>query len=382
MPHVAVVGGGIVGLATAYFLRGREIDVTVLEKNSIGAGNTERALGGIRGQFSSPANVRLSLAAFEVWEQFEERFGVDIGYDRHGYLFLTDDDRTADSFEATVRMQNDLGLPSELLEPEEATNYAPRLRPDAFSAATYSPTDGSADPHLALQGFYQGARERDAQIELDTTVTDIDRLDNGAYRLETDTKSYEADWVVNAAGAWGGRIGELAGLDLPIEPKRRRIAVVEPERPVEASNPLVADLDTGVFFSPDTEGDALVGGHLGGDDPLQDPDRFPTGFEIDWVVDVLERLEPICDHFGPETRIRNGWAGLYAMTPDRSPIIDETRPGFINAIGFSGHGFQHAPAVGQVVADVIRTGDTELTDLGAFRADRFDELDGAERNVL
>lgn len=382
MTHVVVIGGGIVGLATAHYLRERQIEATVVEKDTIGSGNTERALGGIRAQFSSPANVRLSLTAFEVWECFESEFGVDIGYERHGYMFLTDDASTVDRFERDVAVQNDLGVPSEILDPAAAAEIVPGLDPTRFAAAAYSPTDGAADPHLALQGFYRAALEGGASIETGTEVIDIRREDDRDYTVETDEGPYRADWVVNAAGAWGRQVAAMAGIDLPVEPKRRTIAVVSPHRPVPESTPLVADLDTGVYFSPDTQGDALVGGQLSETDPPADPDDYRGGYEIDWLVDVLGILGSWCDRFGPETEIRDGWSGLYAMTPDRNPIIEETRPRFVNAVGFSGHGFMHAPAVGQLIAELVDRGETEVTDLSAFRSDRFDLESVGERNVV
>ncbi|WP_128477322.1 NAD(P)/FAD-dependent oxidoreductase [Halorussus pelagicus] len=407
--NVAIVGGGIVGLASAYYLAERGADVTVYEKGSLGSGSTERSVGGIRAQFSTPVNVELSLASMAVWEAFANEFGTDIAYRRPGYLFAAREEATARAFEEQVAMQNDLGVPSELLAPEEATDHCPGLRAEEFVAATYSPTDGFADPHLALQGFAEAARESGAEIRTRTAVTEIHREGeaNDAEVTGLTVKGSErrdADFVVNAAGPWARRVAAMAGVEIPVAPERRQIAVVDPETPVPEDVPLTIDLDTGSHFRPEREGKALVGGHFGGDseerrssesasgktatgedpeaDPEQDPDGFDRKIDLDWAVEAVERASDCATYFGPDSEIRRGWAGLYAVTPDHHPIVEETRPGLVNAVGFSGHGFQHAPATGQLVAELVLDGEASLVDISALGSDRFErETLLEERNV-
>jgi len=379
---VVIVGGGIVGTATAYYLASAGVDAVVCERSTPGAGSTDRAVGGIRAQFGSPANVDLSLRAIPVWESFAEEFGVDIGYRRHGYMFLTGETGVADSFADTVAMQNERGVPSELLDPSEATAYLPELHADRYVAATYSPGDGSADPHLALQGFGAAAREAGAEIRTDTAVEDVTTERGRVTGVETDDGHVGAEYVVNAAGPWAGRVAEMAGIDLPVSPRRRQIAVVEPEVPYPEDAPLTVDMDTGVHFAPDREGDVLLGGHFEGPDPEWDADDYPAGYDLEWVTEAMERATDCAGYFGPESRVKNGWSGLYAVTPDHSPVIEESRPGFVNAVGFSGHGFMHAPATGQVVTDIVREGDTDIVDLSAFASERFAAASAGESHVI
>ncbi|WP_256299175.1 NAD(P)/FAD-dependent oxidoreductase [Haloarchaeobius salinus] len=382
---VVVVGGGIVGMAAAYSLAERGVEVVLCEKGSVGSGSTERSAGGIRTQFSTRVNVRLSQASIAVWESFEKEFGVDIEYRRSGYLFLARDGATADDFESNVAMQREEGVDSELLAPEDAREYCPGLDPEPFRAATYCPTDGFADPHLALQGYSQAAAEAGVEVRTKTPVTAVHREDGDDGRVtgvETPDGTIEAEYVVNAAGPWASRLNELAGVDLPVVPKRRQVAVVDPETPVPESVPLTIDLDTGVYFRPEREGAALVGGHFGGDDPDADPDRFSTTADTDWTIEAVEHAADCAAYFGPETRIKNGWAGLYAVTPDHHPIVEEVAPGYLTAIGFSGHGFQHAPATGRIITDLVVDGETDLVDLDALSADRFERGETHdERNV-
>ncbi|MFB6354767.1 MAG: NAD(P)/FAD-dependent oxidoreductase [Halobacteriales archaeon] len=377
-----VVGGGIVGLASAYELADRGADVVVCEARSLGAGSTDRAVGGIRAQFSSPVNVALSLAAMPAWDAFEATFGVDIAYRRPGYLFLAREAETAAGFTDDVVMQQRHGVPSRLLDADEAREYVPALDAEAFVRASYAPTGGFADPHLALQGYAEGAREAGAEIRTDSPVTDVVEADGRVAGVVADGERLDADAVVNAAGAWAREVAAMADLELPVSPRRRQALVVDPDMAVPEDVPLTIDLDTGLYFRPERDGLAIVGGHFGGDDPEADPDAYRESYDLDWAGTALERAAGCAGYFGPDTRIRRGWAGLYAVTPDRHPVVGETRPGFVNAVGFSGHGFQHAPAVGQVVAELVLDGEAATVDVDPLRADRFGTGDLlAERNV-
>jgi sarcosine oxidase subunit beta len=390
--EVAIVGGGIVGLASAHYLAERGAEVTVYEKGSLGNGSTERSVGGIRAQFSTPVNVELSLASMAVWEEFEAEFGTDISYRRPGYLFAAREEATARAFEKQVAMQNDRGVPSELLDPAAATEHCPGLRAEEFVAATYSPTDGFADPHLALQGFAEAARESGAEIRTRSAVTGIRRDGEDVTGLTVEgSERRDADFVVNAAGPWARRVAAMASVEIPAAPKRRQMLVADPETPVPEDVPLTIDLDTGSHFRPEREGKALVGGHFrdeerrssesasGGTasgqadaDPDRDPDAFDRKIELDWAAEAIERAGDCATYFGPDTEIRRGWAGLYAVTPDHHPVVEETLPGFVNAVGFSGHGFQHAPATGKLVAELVLDGEASLVDISALGSERFE----------
>ncbi|WP_336037020.1 NAD(P)/FAD-dependent oxidoreductase [Halobacterium yunchengense] len=384
---VVVVGGGIVGLASAHYLAERGADVVLCEKGSLGNESTARSAGGIRCQFSTPVNVRLSRESRAVWDDFEDRFGVDIAYRKSGYLFLARGEETAAQFRENVAMQNDLGVDSVVLDPEDAVDVCPGLEPEHFVAATYHDEDGFADPNLAVQGYAAGAREAGADVRTNTAVTDVVVEERGGDRVvtgvETDEETLDADFVVNAAGAWAADLAAMAGVDLPIEPHRRQAAVVDPTRAVSEQVPLTIDLEEGVYFRPEREGAAIVGGHFGGDDPAVDPDRYTRSMDIDWAAEAVERAAAYTTYFDGESRIKRGWAGLYGLTPDHHAILEESTPGLVTAAGFSGHGFQHAPATGQLVAEYCFDGEFRLTDVSALSGDRFDrgsEVD--ERNVV
>ncbi|AUX07898.1 sarcosine oxidase, subunit beta [Halalkaliarchaeum desulfuricum] len=370
--RVAIVGGGIVGLASAYYLADRDVSVAVYEKDSIGGGSTGRANGGIRAQFTSPIHVRFSRESMPVWGSFEKTFGVEIGYRRTGYLFLARTEGTAEHLRENVARQNDLGVPSDYLSPSEAIEHCPGLYADRYVGAAYSPTDGFADPHLALQGFLRGAGEAGAEIHTGVEVTDLQVRDGRVERIETEDGVSEVDFVVNAAGPWAGEIAEMVGLDLPVSPRRRQLLLAEPEPPLPPDAPMTVDVDESVHFRPESDGAAIVGGRNADGDPEHDPDRYRTSNDPDWTVDTLERAADVATYFGPETAVVRGWAGLYTVTPDHHPIVEEPIPGFVNAVGFSGHGFMHAPATGQVVAELILDDTPETVDVSPLSADRFE----------
>lgn len=386
--RVVVVGGGIVGLSSAYALATRGADVTVCEKGRLGDGSTSRALGGIRAQFSTAVNVDLSLASLPVWESFEERFGVDIAFRQTGYLMLARTEETAAGLEQQVEMQREHGAGTELLTPEEAAKHCAGVDPDAITAATFNARDGFADPYLALQGFADGAREAGVDIRTNTAVTDVQFDDGRAVGVAVEGDgappdgSIHADALVNAAGPWAGRVAELAGVDVPVEPQRRQAVVVDPERPVPESDPLTIDLETGSHFRPERDGAAVVGGYFADQPETPSPDAYSDTHDLPWAAEAVERAGIYCDYFGDETRLKRGWAGLYAVTPDHHPIIEKSRPGFVQAIGFSGHGFQHAPATGEVVAELLLDGEASTVDIDALGSDRFAGRDLLrERNV-
>ncbi|EJN57671.1 sarcosine oxidase subunit beta [Halogranum rubrum] len=376
-----VIGGGIIGVATACHLAERDVDVTVIEKSHVGAGSTGRSGGGIRVQFSTSVNVELSLASKQVWDTFEDEFHTDIRRRRIGYLFLARTEETAEQLRRDVGMQNAFGATTELLTPEEAAEYCPKLYTDKFVAASYSASDEFVDPNLALTGYADRARELGVEFLVDEVV-DIRVEDGAVVGVETPTRKLDAEYVVNAAGPWAGNVAAMAGVELPITPELHRLAFARPDEPLPEYVPLTIDLDSGAVFRPEEDDVAAIGGHFD-DHPPADPDNFPQKIGLEWTMKALEGVADVCGYFGPDSAVTNGLTGLYAMTPDTNPIIEETLPGFVNAVGFSGHGFMHAPATGKLVAELIVDGEASLVDISTLSSDRFETASpSAEQNFI
>lgn len=380
---VIVIGGGIIGLSSAYYLASNGCSVTLFERDTLGMGSTARSAGGIRAQFQTPVNVELSVESKRVWASFEDRFGVDIAYRKTGYLFLARTDEGAETFRNSVDMQQSRGAESVYLDPEDAVEHCPGLRADVFAGATYNPDDGFADPNLAVQGYADAARAAGVEIRTGTAITDVLVDGDEVVGVEADGSRHDAEYVVNAAGPAVRDIGTMVGLDFPIYPRRRQIAVVDPTEPVPETDPLTIDLQRGSYFRPERDGDALVGGHFADVDPDADPMHFDDSMDLEWAATAVEHAAEFTTYFDQDSRIKRGWAGLYAVTPDNHPIIEEVLPGFVVAGGFSGHGFQHAPATGQLVADIVTTGEPELLDISMLTADRFERGEEiVESNVV
>jgi sarcosine oxidase subunit beta len=364
---VAIVGGGIMGASTAYHLARRGCtDVVVLEKDLLAQASTGLSAGGIRQQFSHPANIRLSQEAVRVFEHFEERFGVDMEFRQVGYLFLAQSDDVWREFLANVELQRKHDVPVEALTPDEIKYRWPYLEVGDLRGGTFCGEDGYADPYMAAMGFADAARRLGVRIEEQTKVTAI-QMDGGAVRaLETTGGLISAPVVVNVAGAWAGEVSQMAGLDLPVRPYRRQVFMTQAFDPIPRPIPLILDIEPAFYFRG--EGPGIL---MGMSDP-DEPSSFSTNVDFGFLERVIDKAivrAPILE----EAEILRGWGRLYAITPDNNPIIGALPEvkGLFCAIGFSGHGFQQSPTVGRILSELILDGTTDF-DLSPFVHDRFD----------
>jgi len=367
--EIVIIGGGIVGLSIAYHLAARGCKgVCVLERGQIGQGATGKATGGIRQQFSREINVRLSQESLKQFERFEEEMGSSADFRQVGYLFLAS--RVSDWawLQEAAGLQRRLGVPVELLTPEEAGRGITGLRIDDLLGATFCGTDGIADPHAVLHGLAIQARRLAVRIlegrEVIGVLCDSGRVRGVQVRGEG---AVAASLVVNAAGVHAREIGLMAGVEIPVDPHHRQAFVAEPLAGVANSMPMTVDLRSGTYVHVERNGNIVLGGGDHGD---------RRGFDerLDWSL--LPRLIEGVTHRLPaleSARIQRGWAGLREMTPDElaivGPVVDTE--GFFVAAGFSGHGFMHAPAIGKVMAELILDGKASTIDISALSLERF-----------
>jgi sarcosine oxidase subunit beta len=364
---VVVIGSGINGASCAFHLAERGLDVTVLEREAGAAlGSTGKSAAGVRVQFTTAANIRLSLYSLPAFRSFEERYGRDIGYRPIGYLLLVPEDRWAGHL-ASVKLQHELGAPVEVLAPEEARRYVD-FDTRGLAGATFGPWDGVIDPHMACLAWVDMARELGTDFRFGSRVTAITPEGSG-WTVTTGDDQWSCGHVVNAAGAWSGQIGRLAGLDVPVGPKRIQIFLSAPHDDPR-TYPLTIDLATGVYLR--SEGDRILFGR----DNLEQAFGFTEGVDQEWLEHVLLTgvgRFPWWEEMGVD--LRGSWWGYYGVSPDNSPIIGfhPDAGGWIDACGFSGHGIMHAPATGVAVAELVADGMTSTVDVAHFRHERFGE---------
>jgi len=367
---VVVVGGGVMGLSSAYHLaRAGVPDVVLLDAGALGSGSTCKAAGGVRAQFSDPVNITLGARSLETFRDFPALFGQEIDLHQVGYLFLLSTPEAVAASQANVALQNDLGVPSRMIDVAEAARLSPLIDPSGLLAAAWSPTDGHCTPESVVLGYAAGARRAGVTVLANCAATGIDVRDGRVVAVQTAAGRIETDTVLCAAGAWSGQVGAWAGVDLPVVPLRRQILLTEPLPGLDPATPFTIDFDTTFYFHGEGRG-LLLG--------MSDPEETP-GFKLTRSDDWLPRLGAAIERRAPqlaEVGIASGWAGLYEMTPDHNALIGRAGEveGFLYATGFSGHGFLMGPAVGELVRDLY-LGEPTFVDVSGLSADRFASAD-------
>jgi sarcosine oxidase subunit beta len=357
---VVIVGGGGIGTSIAFHLAEAGVDVLLCERGELGSGSTSKGAGGVRAMFSDELNVRIGLRSLELLGAFVDRPGGEIDFDRVGYLFLLTRRSDVDDFERAVRMQNALGVPSRMLEPAQAARLSPLARVDDIRAAAFCPLGGHCSPEGVVQGYAGGARRHGARIATGREVTRIEAGKGRVTGVQTSDGPVAAESVVCAAGAWARPLAEPVGVDLPVSAERRRIAYTGPLEGLPERIPMTIDFDTGFYFH--REGPGLL---FGTSDVCDTQDEW-----LERAVPVIERRAPVL----ADAPIAGGWSGLYEMTPDHNALIGEAAvpARFLYATGFSGHGFQQTPAVGEIVRDLYlgKAPFVDITPLAAGRSVR------------
>lgn len=371
---VVVVGGGVVGASAAYHLAAAGAGrVLLLERaDHLAAGATGACAGGFRGQFSSEVNIRLSLASVPMIVGFTEEHGLPLDLAQDGYLFLVRGEERWRDFVAANALQRSLGVRAELLSPEDAAELASGISLDGVVGAAYGPDDGIADPSGLTQGYATLARRAGAEIELGVEVTGVLVERGRVTGVESTSGVVHSPVVVNAAGPWAGQLARTAGVDLPLEPIPRHVLVTGPFPGVPERRTLVIDAATSFYFH--REGSGVLMGMGSPNERATFDTRPEERFIAEELLPTAVRVFPPLE----EASVEHSWVGLYEMTPDRHPILGEAPgdEGFYLANGFSGHGFQHAPVVGKLVAELIVDGEAKTVDVSGLGLDRFesDEL--------
>jgi sarcosine oxidase subunit beta len=352
-----VIGGGIVGTATAFWLSKAGLDVVLIEmRDGLSTLTTPASAECFRAQFTEPAMAALAIPSIEMFEHFDEVIGIpgyNISVKQQGYLFLTDNAETVDDLKENIAQQHKLGVTdSEFLERKEILKRFPFVAPSVL-AATFRQRDGWLSCHETTQGFAKGS---DARFFLNTKASGIQMDEKGVCGVETDRGILQTRNVINAAGPFAGEVGRMAGVDLPLEPVRRQKVYVKTSVAVPSDAPFTVDVNNNCYWRPEAGG--VIIGWVDMDEPASQPtERVPTNWEFPALtLDKVKRLTPFFEEIEKTVRQpdMNTSAGYYMYTPDDQPLIGPVPevPGFYVNCGYWA-GVMLSPQAGKWVSDLV-----------------------------
>jgi sarcosine oxidase, subunit beta len=364
--RTVIVGGGIVGLFTAYHLaRAGGGPILVVDRGFLSAGASGRNGGGVRQQWETRSTVRLAREAVRAYRRFGQEFGYNIWFRQGGYLFLAESPAELDRLrrvDAVVRAE---GLPSRLLGPEEVAGVVDGIAPGAVVGGSYLRSDGTLYPFPAVWGVYEAIRSLGVEVAHGVEALGVLRHDGHLAGVSTAAGNVDCATVVNAAGGWSSEFSRRAGLDMPNVASRHEILATEPAKPF--LDPMVVRASDGLYFSQSMRGE-VVGGMTVPHAPgtargVPSSPRFLTSMARA-LTDLLPRLGAL--------GVLRCWTGFYDDTPDGLPVVgaDPRLPGFVHANGFGGHGFMLAPSASRRVAAGILGEPVDL-DPAEFSPGRF-----------
>ena len=374
--EIIIIGGGVVGASVASHLteRGAE-NVLILERESEqGKGSTGKATGGVRAQFETEINIKMSLYSLD----FFANCGFDCDYEPRGYLFFATDEKQFDYLKRNVEKQKSLGVKNvEIVDTKEIVKICPILNCEDIVGGSFGGRDGFINPLAVMRGFMRKALDGGAKIEFETQVFSIETKGGKVKSVETNKGRIECEKVVICTGAWARQLAQTAGIDLPVEPQKRQIIWAKSQKDLPANLPMVIDLGSGFHFRPARD--------FTSDEPSEnneilfafpDPDE-KTSFDTNFDESFIEKVYGKAKHRSPflyETMpiLEKCRAGLYENTPDHHAILGSCAiEGLYFANGFSGHGVMHSPATGKALSEIILDGKAAFLDVSCLNLARF-----------
>jgi sarcosine oxidase subunit beta len=375
---VVIAGGGIAGCALAYQLAKRKVDVVLLERETLGSQSTGKCAGGVRQQFSMEANVRLQRMSVQMLRDFEQETGHPADFRQIGYLFVLTQPQQVEDFRHNMEMWHRVGVTeARWVDAAEAARMVPVLNVEDVLGCTFCPSDGIASPADVTSGYAAAARRLGARLKEGVAVTGIDVAAGRVQGVRTSAGDIATRLVFNCAGAWSASIGRMCGLEIPVLPYRRHIAVTSAFPAVSRTTPMTVDFQTSLYFHPEGDG-VLIG-------MTDRSEQAGFGTDVNW--EFLEKMFEQAARRAPALAgagVKTAWAGLYEITPDHQAILGPIGEleGFWCAAGFSGHGFMQAPAAALLVTQLLMDHQSDI-DISSFAWDRFARgVLVKERNVI
>lgn len=376
---VVIIGGGIMGTSTAYFLsRETNLDVTLVEKNQIGAGSTGDSSAILRHHYGDQEIYsKMAWWSHQFYRNFNEKTGEAIAHEENPLVRLGNENTPGGTYaEAGYEVLSDLDIPVTRYESDDLPNQYPMISGvEKYDFGISDDEAGYSDGADAANGFDRAARRNGATVITGTGVTSITVEDGAVVGVETEDGEIGCETVVIAAGPWTPRLGETVGVDIPITVTREQVLILEPPEDYKNEYPSLVPttaLPSGEWYiRPDFGDGILVATHH--TDEEVDPDHYDDTPDEEMILKLTDQLMEMIPALR-DAGIRGQYCGVYSSTPDHDFILDQIGPeGCYFACGFSGHGFKQAPAVGKIMADLITTGSTPLVNASFFSYDRFSE---------
>jgi sarcosine oxidase subunit beta len=361
---VIIIGGGIIGCATGYYLAEKGFKVHLLEKDYLTAGSTGRCIGGIRQQFSTELSIRVAMESMKKFVAMSADLGQDVEFHQGGYLFLAHSEEKKETYLKLIEIQRGMGLDVEYIGAEEIEKLVPGINPAGLLGGTYCPSDAQANPFLIVDSFAKKIREK-GDVRVHKHVTGICVEKAGVMTVTTsDGDTYQAPIVVNAAGPNARDIAKLIDLDLPIYPERHEAMITEQmERFFDMM--IVDYRPDGCYFNQKWGKGSIIGCYT----PIPNVPGLDLGTSFEFAKEMGRRMARIIPRLG-DVKIMRQWSGSYEMTPDGNPILDRSSvEGFWVVGGMCGHGFMLGPEIGWLAAEYIAEGKPPY-DISEFAIDR------------
>jgi sarcosine oxidase subunit beta len=369
--EVVIIGGGINGCSTAFRLAQDGVkDIVLVEKGHIASGPTGRSSGVVRQHYTHETLAAMARDSVRVWHNFAETVGGDAGFVNSGVAFFCDAAGVA-LLRKTVEMHLRIGIRTTILSVDELRALEPQLVADDIAFCAYESEGGYADPALAANSYCEAAQRLGVEVMRKTEVTGIGVERGRITKVVTNKGEIATPVVINIAGPWGGEIAALAGVEIPLRTTRHPVVNVQRPESWHGPTPVWGDLATGWYYKPERHITMMVGSIHEDENEGVNKEEFsnvPSYEEIDAYTAAMLRRFPIM----AEGAVQGGWAALYDVTPDWQPVIARIPEveGFYCAVGFSGHGFKIAPAVGTIMSELVREGCCRSYDISLFRYGR------------
>jgi sarcosine oxidase subunit beta len=367
---VVIIGAGIHGASLAFHLAKKGLKPLILEKQFIAAGATGRSSGLVRMHYDLELESRLAWISYAYFKHWPQMVGGESGFVRTGFMQFVESG-AEDSLKANILMQQQLGIPTMLIDGDDIGRLAPSFQREELQVAAYEPESGYADPSSCTQSFIDQARARQAGLVQECEVLDLLITGDRVHGVKTSQGDFSAPVVVNAAGPWAGKVGEMAGLNLPVDTWQHDTMFIRRPPELFAEHPTAIDFPNSMYFRPETGGLTLVG--LEDDNPLgESPDGDTEYSKPGFAERAIDR---ICKRIPGMDRgsLHSSHGGYDGITPDQRAILGQAGPeGFYLDCGFSGTGFKIAPAVGACMAELIADGEARTADIAPFDFKRFE----------